>query len=124
MNLTALQHSPFLQSLGWAIANSLWQAAALWIAYLLVNGIYKGSSAKFKNNLSTILLSSAFIWFCVTFFNKYFALEDLTVIYQVEYYQANNSATGYDWNAVLNKVAAVILYLPVAYLLLLIFMYI
>ena len=122
MNLTALQHSPFLQSLGWAIANSLWQAAALWIAYILVNGMYKEASAKFKNNLSTILLSSAFIWFCLTLFNKYFSIESLPDVYQVEYSQVNNSTTIYSWNDLLNKIAGILPYLSVAYLLLLIFL--
>lgn len=120
MNLTALQHSPFLQSLGWAIANSLWQAAALWLMYLLVIGVHKGASAKFKNNLSTILLSLSFVWFCITLFTKYFAIDDLPVIYQAEYYQANNSAGNYTWNEIINKLVAVLPYLSVAYLLLLI----
>lgn len=122
MNLTALQHSPFLQSLGWAIANSLWQAAALWIAYVLINGIYKGASAKFKNNLSTVLLLSGFVWFCITLFTKYFAAENLSAAYQVEYYNVTTSANAFSWNAILNKVAAILPYLSIAYLLLLVFL--
>ena len=123
MNLTALQHSPFLQSLGWAIANSLWQAAALWIAYLLVSGVYRNASAKFKNNLSTILLSSAFAWFCITLFTKYFAVAGVTRIYQVEYYSPDaGTAAGFKWNELLNKFAAVLPYLSVAYLILLLFL--
>ncbi|MDB5224093.1 MAG: regulatory sensor-transducer, BlaR1/MecR1 family [Chitinophagaceae bacterium] len=123
MNLTALQHSPFLQSLGWAIANSLWQAAALWIAYHLINGVYRNASAKFKNNLSTILISSAFVWFCITLFNKYFAIQNLPGNYEVQFYQAgSNAATTYNWNDLLNEIAWVLPYLSVAYLSLLIFL--
>lgn len=121
MNLTALQHSPFLQSLGWAIANSLWQAAALWIAYHLVNGIYKGASARFKNNLSTILLLSAFAWFCITLFSKYYAIQTLLADPRVQVYQVDIVSTT-SWNTVLNKVASVLPYLSVAYLFLLIFL--
>ena len=121
MNLTALQHSPFLQSLGWAIANSLWQAAALWIAYHLVNGIYKGASARFKNNLSTILLSAAFVWFCITLFSKYFAIQTLLADPRVQVYQVE-VVNITSWNTLLNKVASVLPYLSVAYLFLLIFL--
>lgn len=122
MNLTALQHSPFLQSLGWAIANSLWQAAALWIAYHLVNSIYKGASARFKNNLSTILLSSAFVWFCITLFGKYFAVQNLLADPSVQGYPLEKVANITPWNALLNKVSSVLPYLSVAYLFLLIFL--
>ena len=121
MDLTALQHSPFLQSLGWAIANSLWQAAALWVAYLLISGTYKGASAKFKNNLSTILLSASFIWFCITFFFKYFTIEN-SGTYTVQFYETNNISATYNWDQFLNKLAAGLPYLSSAYLLLLVFL--
>ncbi len=28
----------FLQSLGWAVLNSLWQMALLWVAYQVITG--------------------------------------------------------------------------------------
>ncbi len=40
-----LSQSPFLQALGYAIANSLWQTALIWIAVVLLNSIKKTSSA-------------------------------------------------------------------------------
>ena len=122
MNLPALQNSPFLQSLGWAIANSLWQAAALWVAYILISGIYRGASAQFKNNLSTILLSSAFIWFCITLFNKYFAIHQSDNY--IQFYSGNNisAATAYNWSDIVINITAILPYLSVAYLLLLIFL--
>lgn len=122
MNLTALQHSPFLQSLGWAIANSLWQAATLWITYHLVIGVYKNASAKLKHNLSTILLSVAFVWFCITLFTKYFTIVDQSGNYEVQYYDVNDITAAATWNNLLNKVAGILPYLSVAYLLLLIFL--
>ena len=122
MNLTALQNSSFLQSLGWAIANSLWQAAALWIAYYFVCGIYKSASAKFKNNLSTVLLLSAFVWFSITLFNKYFAIQNASGNYEVQFYQANNYAPAtFNATVFLNKISGILPYLSVAYLLLLFF---
>ena len=124
MNLSALQNSPFLQSLGWAIANSLWQAAALWIAYHIVNGAYKNASAKFKNNLSTVLLSSVFVWFCITLFSKYFAVENLSANNTIQFYEVKNinNAGGYNWHELVNKFTGTLPYLSVAYLLLLIFL--
>lgn len=121
MNLTAFQHSPFLQSLGWAIANSLWQAAALWITYRLVIGIYKNASARFKNNLSTILLCCSFVWFCVTLFTKYFTIQRYSDSYNVQLYQADLKAASFNWHELLNNMAWILPYLSVAYLLLLVF---
>jgi|GEM_PF-2429674 len=124
MNLSALQNSPFLQSLGWAIANSLWQAATLWIAYHIVNGAYKNASAKFKNNLSTVLLSSVFVWFCITLFTKYFAVENLSSNNTIQFYEVKNidSAGGFKWHELVNKFTGTLPYLSIAYLLLLIFL--
>ena len=124
MNLSALQNSPFLQSLGWAIANSLWQAAALWIAYHIINGAYKNASAKFKNNLSTVLLSAVFVWFCITLFSKYFAVENFASKDAIGFYEVNNidATSSFNWHELINKFTGVLPYLSVAYLLLLIFL--
>ncbi len=70
MILPAFQQSVFLQSLGWAIANSLWQGALLWILYKIIVSSYNNAPAKFKNNLSTTLLFSSFLWFILTFFHQ------------------------------------------------------
>ncbi len=67
MDFAALQHSVFLQVLGSAILNSLWQAFILWLLYETITASYKNASAKFKNNLSTILLFFSFIWFLTGF---------------------------------------------------------
>ena len=124
MNLSALQNSPFLQSLGWAIANSLWQAAALWIAYHIINGAYKNASAKFRNNLGTVLLSSVFVWFCITLFSKYFAVESLPAKDAIGFYEVNNidKASLYNWHDIVDKFTGILPYLSVAYLLLLVFL--
>lgn len=125
MNLTALQHSPFLQSLGWAIANSLWQSTVLWIAYYVVIPGYKNASAKFKNNYSTILLFSSFVWFCITLFTKYFVLVNQTSNNTSQIIQPNTvfiNVANQSWQSILIKLSAVLPYLSVAYLLLLIFL--
>ena len=127
MNLTALQHSPFLQSLGWAIANSLWQAVLLYITYFLINGVYKNASSRFKTNAGTLLLFSAFTWFGFTFFGKYFSIESKAVnvfATQINYdtHLATHATSNNLWYAVLNSISAALPYLSIAYLLLLIFL--
>ncbi len=70
MDFAALQHSIFLQVLGSAILNSLWQALILWVLYETISVSYKNASAKFKNNLSTILLFLSFVLFIAGFISK------------------------------------------------------
>ncbi len=61
---TAL-HSPFLQALGYAIANSLWQMALLWILFTFLNSIIKpGAANKFR--LAFLAQLTGFIWFMIT----------------------------------------------------------
>lgn len=63
--MQALSHSPFLQALGYAIANSLWQGALVWILTALVNSLFKMPSAiKYRIALTAQLV--VFAWFIVT----------------------------------------------------------
>jgi beta-lactamase regulating signal transducer with metallopeptidase domain len=77
MNFATLQHSAFLQALGSAILNSLWQVFIVWLIYETINAAYRTASAKFKNNLSTVLLFFAFAWFLTNFISKLFNAEKL-----------------------------------------------
>jgi len=38
MPISFFDNAYFLQSIGWAIANSLWQAGALWLIYQAITG--------------------------------------------------------------------------------------
>ena len=77
MNFATLQHSVFLQALGSAILNSLWQVFIIWLIYETVNAAYKTASAKFKNNLGTLLLFVSFTWFLTNFISKLFYAEKI-----------------------------------------------
>lgn len=57
--------SNFLQALGWAVLNSLWQMAFCWIIFqvILSFGINKPAT---KSRLATILLGAGFTWFMIT----------------------------------------------------------
>ena len=57
--------SAFLQALGYAIANSLWQVAFLWLIVVLINNIGKLSSSN-KYFAGVIAEFASFIWFLCT----------------------------------------------------------
>ena len=80
MDLAALQHSVFLQALGSAILNSLWQCFILWLIYETISASYKSASARFKNNLGTLLLFCSFGWFLITLVFKIFNQQNITSI--------------------------------------------
>src|SRR5436190_4106502 len=58
-------NSNFLQALGWAVLNSLWQMAFLWVIFqvLLSFGINRSAT---KSRLATFLLGAGFTWFTYT----------------------------------------------------------
>lgn len=63
--MDALLHSPFLQALGWAIINSFWQYALLWLLYICVNTICNLSSNQ-KYNFGLLLVFAGFFSFIGT----------------------------------------------------------
>ncbi|MDE3142707.1 MAG: M56 family metallopeptidase [Bacteroidota bacterium] len=70
--MQAAFHSPFLQALGYAIANSLWQMALVWILFSFVHIILKPVAAN-KYRLGIAAQLTGFIWFIITlqfYFNK------------------------------------------------------
>ena len=71
--------SVFLQSLGYAIANSLWQMAILWLFYILITAVLK-PKASIKYTLAVLLQSIGFVWFIITLFFYYSAYNQLVPI--------------------------------------------
>ena len=59
-------HSAFLQALGYAIINSLWQFALLWLIYVSLHIFFKLSSHK-KYTAGLVIQAAGFIWFSSTF---------------------------------------------------------
>jgi len=66
--MTGIGQADFLQALGWAVLNSLWQMALLWVIYQLFTAVFKSGSSQ-KSLLATILLLTGFTWFVYTFFS-------------------------------------------------------
>ncbi|MBL7724961.1 MAG: M48 family metalloprotease [Chitinophagaceae bacterium] len=60
-----------LQALGWAVLNSLWQMALLWVIYQVVTAFLKNTKASSKSVLATILLFAGSFWFIYTFLIVY-----------------------------------------------------
>lgn len=60
--------SNFLQALGWAVLNSLWQMALLWVIYQLATALFSKAKCSQKSLLATTLLFAGFVWFVFTFF--------------------------------------------------------
>lgn len=75
-----LNQSAFLQALGWAIANSLWQMAALWLCYQFFAGLSKKASASIKNLVASFLLFAGCSWFIYGFIHKYATLQNELVL--------------------------------------------
>src|SRR6478672_5441616 len=65
MLMQTFLQSAFLQALGYAIANSLWQVALLWLIVVLINNFGRLSPSK-KYFVGVIAEFAAFIWFLCT----------------------------------------------------------
>ena len=61
-----MTEASFLQALGWAILNSLWQLALLWVIYQLCISIYPTARPATKSSLASSLLFGGFAWFVYT----------------------------------------------------------
>jgi beta-lactamase regulating signal transducer with metallopeptidase domain len=64
-----MQHlfqSTFLQALGYAIANSLWQTALVWLIYTGITGLVSMNAAA-RYRLAVMTQVTGFIWFVFTF---------------------------------------------------------
>ena len=73
--MTGLGQSAFLQALGWATLNSIWQMALLWCCFLGVNYLFRLTAEK-KYLFSVTALVCGSLWFIATFilfYNGYFS---------------------------------------------------
>jgi bla regulator protein blaR1 len=64
--MTAIGQSDLLQALGWAVFNSLWQMAILWVAYQFIVSVFRIKQSANKSSLAVLLLFSGFAWFTYT----------------------------------------------------------
>lgn len=62
----------FLQALGWALLNSLWQMALLWLIYQLITGLLPKLKARYKTSAAVAFTLLGFTWFIFTFISSLF----------------------------------------------------
>lgn len=68
MLLHFLQDSVFLQALGMAILNSLWQTLVLWILYKIILLAGNNIKSPSRHNLAIAFILGSFAWFVVSFY--------------------------------------------------------
>lgn len=61
----------FLQSLGWALINSLWQMALLWVIYQFISVSFQKLKASQKTSLAISLTLTGFAWFIYTLIDSF-----------------------------------------------------
>jgi len=126
--MQALSHSAFLQALGYAIINSLWQMALLWIVVVLLNSIVSlSSNTRYKIALGAQF--AGFTWFIVTL--QYYFTRCAQAVNEIKELAISNptelirpEATNFNtrlW-ATMIKTEQLLPYLALAYILLLLFL--
>lgn len=130
--MQALSHSTFLQALGYAIANSLWQMALLWIVASFLTGVFRFPAAT-RYRIALLAQVAGFTWFLFTLQFYYHACSEAAAIASSVNMDVNSSnllqtATQPGFHARLLTVVVYIEqmlpYLSVAYLCLLLFLFV
>jgi beta-lactamase regulating signal transducer with metallopeptidase domain len=111
MLLTVFENAFLLRSIGWAIANSFWQAGLLWLIYRLVVASERNVASLVKYHLGISLLLSSFTWFIVTAVENYRLLSNADPLLEIHLAKA--------WMPGLASFNQSLPYLSIAYLLLL-----
>ena len=65
--------SPFLDALGWALLNSIWQFGVLWCMYYVLTVLIKSLTAAARHNLAVYLLVAGAGWFVISLSWKYYS---------------------------------------------------
>ncbi len=118
--------STFLQALGFAIANSLWQTALVWLVYISVNSLVSFSAAT-KYRLAVAAQFMGFVWFMITlqfYYSQYTdALQHSTaVVSGVQNILSANTDFSSRLIHIMLKAEEFLPYVSMAYLLLMVFL--
>lgn len=70
--MQVLTHFPLLKSLGWALFDSLWQMAALWLLYSLLMAVFRPAASRIRHGLALWALGIGTVWTGVTFLTAAF----------------------------------------------------
>ena len=123
-----LFQSSFLQALGYAIANSLWQMALIWLLYVSITSLISMSAAA-KYRLAVIAQFTGFVWFIITlqfYYHQYNSAWKLTaadqVSQQIETIVSSNNDLSSQLINWMVKAEQFLPYLSLAYLILMAFL--
>ena len=61
----------FLEALGWALINSLWQMALLWVVFKLLLSLFTNLKPGKKASIASCLIIVGFSWFLFTFISAF-----------------------------------------------------
>jgi len=111
-----IAQSPFLQALGLAIANSLWQAALLWLLCFLYNNIAK-TKANQKYLLTTAAALLSLLWFVFSTCYYYWQLSAVAIADSQNLQADNIVSSGTAYNIWHSYSQALMPYLSCAYML-------
>lgn len=122
-------HSILLQSLGYAILQSLWQMALLWLLYSFIAYLFKLRS-KTKYTVAACVQITGFVWFLLTIYYYIQLQNDSTHLNELNTLNDNFTFVSYETNnfngIILNsivRVEKILPYLSFAYLLILSFLF-
>mgnify|MGYP003574859445 CR=1 FL=1 len=75
--------SNLLQGLGWAVLDSFWQMAIIWLVYQLITNLYKNMQAAHKSALAAASLITGFVWFACSLAGNLLYSHGNSFLYQV-----------------------------------------
>ncbi|HEX6427385.1 MAG TPA: M56 family metallopeptidase [Niastella sp.] len=64
--MNSLYQSAFLKALGWALLNSLWQMAVLWLVYMALTRSGKKLLSRQRHTIALLSLTGGSLWFLTT----------------------------------------------------------
>ena len=110
------EESFFLHALGWAILNSFWQMAVLWIFYQFITSTFNNLASSTKGNICSITMISGFAWFVYTFVS-FHAQSD----FQQFFSSFNGKVFAIDKNFIIESFNQYLPYISFIYLMILLF---
>jgi beta-lactamase regulating signal transducer with metallopeptidase domain len=116
--MQVLTHFPLLKALGWALFDSLWQMAALWLLYCLLLAVFRSAAARIRHRLALLLLSIGAVWTGVTFVEALFFPEQGGITW-LPFLSSSRSAPAWFWQTGRAFIDAVLAYGSSLYLLVL-----
>ena len=122
--MSEVTHSAFLHALGYAIINTLWQFALLWLIYVSINTLFKLSSHH-KYSAGLVLQFMGFIWFTITFtfyFSQFSRFDIYSSIHQNSLLIANAATVRENLFIWIIQSEKLLPYLSISYLAFLIFL--